>query len=49
MILEKVKTEKIMDVIVRRIFRLGDFLEDDRSFALDLVAIENRMEKNVGQ
>ena len=49
MILEKVKAEKIMDVIVRRIFRLRDLLKDNGPFAFDLVAIENRMKKNVCQ
>ena len=49
MILEEVEAEEVVDVIVRGIFRLGDFLEDDRPFALDLVGIENRMEKNVRQ
>ncbi len=49
MILEEVEIEKIMHIIVRRIFRLGNFLKNHRSFALDLLGLETRMEKNIGQ
>ena len=49
MILEEVEAEKIMHIIVGGIFRLGDFLQDHRAFALDLFGIEIGMEKNIGQ
>ena len=47
MILEEIDAEQIVDVIVRRIFRLGDLLQNHRALALDLLGIETRMEKNI--
>ena len=49
MIFEEVDTEKIMDIIVRGVFRLGDFLQDHRALALDLLGVETRMEKNIAE
>ena len=46
---EKVQPEQIVHVIVGRIFRLRNLLQDHRSLALDLVRVEGRMKKNVGQ
>src|ERR687891_420014 len=49
MILKKIEAKKIVDIIVRSIFRLGNLLQDHRSFALDLFPFEFRMKKDVGQ
>ena len=49
MILEEIEAEKIMNIIVRRVLRLGDFLQNHRSFALDLLALEARVKKYVAQ
>ena len=49
MIFEKVETEKIVDIVIRSIFRLGNLLQDDRSLPLDFLSVETRMKKNIGQ
>ena len=48
MILEEIEAEQIVNVIVRRVFGLRHLLKNHRAFALDLVGIEARMEKNIG-
>src|SRR4029077_5456837 len=49
MVVIEIHTEKIVDVIIRSIFGLRNLLKNDRSFPLNLLAVKNRMEKNVGQ
>ena len=49
MVLEKIDTEKIVNVIVRGIFRLGNLLQDHRALALDFLGIETRVEKNIAE
>ncbi len=49
MIPEEIEIEKIVHVVVRGVFGLGDFLQNDGSLPLDFFPIEDRIEKNVGQ
>src|ERR687897_286627 len=49
MILEKIYTKEVMHIVVRSIFSLGNLLKDNRSFTLDLFAVEIRIEENIGQ
>src|SRR4030095_4053588 len=49
MVFKKVETEKIVNVVIRSVFRLGNLLQDDRSLPLDLLSVETRMKKNIGQ
>src|SRR5258705_10729498 len=49
MILEEIEIEKIMYIIVRRIFRLGNFLKDLISFAFDFLSFATYMEEQICQ
>src|SRR5258706_10731881 len=48
MIIEKIQTKQIVNVVVRGVFRLGNLLEDHRTLALDLFGIESRVEEDIG-
>src|SRR5690349_18642491 len=49
MVGKEIQIEKIVDVIVGGVLGLRDLLKNDLPLALDLLGIENGMEKDVGQ
>ncbi len=49
MIPEEVEVKKIVDIIIRSVFRLRDFLENHGALALDLFGVETGMQENIAQ
>src|SRR5687768_16334900 len=49
MIFEKIQVEKIVHVVIRRVFGLRDLLQNDGSLALDLFGIETGVQKDITQ